>query len=378
MSIALKYNSRSVRLSLELMDDIRDGSYRESDFLPSELSLAQKYNVSRPTIHRAIEMLHRNGYLIKIPRRGVQVKKSALVHYSGGESRSVQTERKLTIAVIGGEVPMNYSIIKRIEGIRKYGEQHNIHIIESVSIKHEEAVDALSHLRDYSADGVFVFPHNDDRYIRVLRQLTDQQVPMVLTESLKGVSAGVVQSNDSIGVYRAIHYLIDKYHKPVYSLVSSPDINDAPDRYVAYVNAMNDAGFGEMVPECTMYIHREDNAPAYWESGRGWMRGYLAADRLFSKIKTPACIFCENDITAQGCYKAAGKYHMEIGKDVFIVGVDDLPLANLLSPKLTTLKQDFEALGFEGAKLLHQIISNKKNKPMQIRLPMELVIRESA
>jgi DNA-binding LacI/PurR family transcriptional regulator len=60
-----------------------------------------------------------------------------------------------------------------------------------------------------------------------------------------------------------------------------------------------------------------------------------------------------------------------------VVGMDDLPLAAMLKPGLTTMKAAIDEIGFEAAKLLHQIIEKNIQPPIHIRLPLELTIRGS-
>jgi len=66
-------NSKATRLCKRMMDEIRDGSYQVGSLLPSENILARRYNVSRQTIRRAVEILAQKDQLVKLPQRGVLV-----------------------------------------------------------------------------------------------------------------------------------------------------------------------------------------------------------------------------------------------------------------------------------------------------------------
>jgi DNA-binding LacI/PurR family transcriptional regulator len=66
-------NSKATRLSKQMLEEIQDGRYTIGSLLPSEHVLAQKYNVSRRTIRRAVEILMQKDRLVKLPQRGVLV-----------------------------------------------------------------------------------------------------------------------------------------------------------------------------------------------------------------------------------------------------------------------------------------------------------------
>jgi hypothetical protein len=63
---------------------------------------------------------------------------------------------------------------------------------------------------------------------------------------------------------------------------------------------------------------------------------------------------------------------------VMVMGNDDLPLASLLTPGLTTMRGHCKEFGVRGTHLLHQLITRQVQPPIQIKLPFELIVRESA
>jgi len=82
------YNSRSVRLSRELLADLRQGRFAAGELLPPEQELAARYKVSRSTLRRAVEILAAENHLIKSPRRGMVVP-SAMVEHNGAAAKQV-------------------------------------------------------------------------------------------------------------------------------------------------------------------------------------------------------------------------------------------------------------------------------------------------
>jgi DNA-binding LacI/PurR family transcriptional regulator len=112
--------------------------------------------------------------------------------------------------------------------------------------------------------------------------------------------------------------------------------------------------------------------------GKKWLGTKDGIDQFFDKGVFPASVVCMNDYVAQGVYETAAMRHLKIGEDIKIVGFGDYPLARFLNPKLTTMRSAMSRMGYDAAGLLDQTIQKKFEKPVQIYLPVEMVVRESA
>jgi DNA-binding LacI/PurR family transcriptional regulator len=106
--------------------------------------------------------------------------------------------------------------------------------------------------------------------------------------------------------------------------------------------------------------------------------GFLLAQRFIAQAEFPVSVVCSNDNTARGLYEAAAKAGLKIGTDIPVASFDDLPMAKLMTPALTTIHQPRNQIGYEAAKLLHRLILKKDKPPQHIHLPVELIVRESA
>lgn len=81
---------------------------------------------------------------------------------------------------------------------------------------------------------------------------------------------------------------------------------------------------------------------------------------------------------AAGLYRALHESGRSIPEDVSVVGFDDIPLAEHLWPPLTTVAQDFHAIGQELVDLLlRQIRDGDSLTDVRSLLPVELVVRSS-
>lgn len=105
--------------------------------------------------------------------------------------------------------------------------------------------------------------------------------------------------------------------------------------------------------------------------------GYTCFMNLWKRKNRPTAIIAMSDIIAVGVMKAAIDAGLKIPDDLSVVGFDDIPLASIVSPGLTTIAQPLAKKGKIAADLLTQLIEGKA-KPVHHCLPTHLIVRESS
>lgn len=85
---------------------------------------------------------------------------------------------------------------------------------------------------------------------------------------------------------------------------------------------------------------------------------YDAVKRLMKLEEPPSCIFMPDDYSAIGGINALHDMGIKVPEEVSVVGYDGLELSSIVSPRLTTYRQDTEALGALAAKALVELIEN--------------------
>ena len=99
------------------------------------------------------------------------------------------------------------------------------------------------------------------------------------------------------------------------------------------------------------------------------------ARELLQHPDRPSAFVADDDLLAAGLVAAAHELGLRVPEDVAVVGFDDLDLARLTSPPLTTVRFDAEALGAAAFGLLHARLQGRR--PKNVVLPSELVVRGS-
>jgi DNA-binding LacI/PurR family transcriptional regulator len=371
-------NSKATRLSKQMQADIGSGRFTAGGLLPTENHLAQEYKVSRRTIRRAVEMLTEKSVLQKLPNRGVLVPATETGFGSEGVSAAA-TERKRSIAAIWAAEP-DTLIVEVRKGIMEYAAGAGIDFkIFLSSTGHDEALDALKNVRQSQVDGVIVLPYAHEEYISALEVMAGEKFPLVCLDRRVGnVPASSVQGDCGGGMYEATHYLIEKYRRPVFYLSHAMDNSAVLDNYGGYKRAMIDLGYAKVVEEHTCVANISDRDPSYWPMDKKHLAVMPVAEKLLKQVQLPVSIACVNDYVAHGVYELAGELGLTVGKDIHLVGFGDMPLSKLLKPGLTTIGRNIKSMGYESAKLLHQLIKKEVEPPVHIHLPVELIVRGSA
>jgi LacI family transcriptional regulator len=92
----------------------------------------------------------------------------------------------------------------------------------------------------------------------------------------------------------------------------------------------------------------------------------------------PTALFCSNDIIACGCLKALAAHGVRVPADVSLVGFDDLPLAEVVDPPLTTVRVSKAEIGRMAVTLLvNRIQSENSTPPVKVLIGGKLVERQS-
>ena len=99
--------------------------------------------------------------------------------------------------------------------------------------------------------------------------------------------------------------------------------------------------------------------------------------RLLALPKPPTAVFAIADALALGAMSAAKEAGLRIPEDIALIGFNDIPLAGMLDPPLSTVTGYPDQLGFQAMSMLQKLIAGKRPAQRRIVLPTDLVIRQS-
>src|SRR5918995_737652 len=198
-----------------------------------------------------------------------------------------------------------------------------------------------------------------------LQKLIASGTPVVAVDlALAGPRASYVASDNLGGARLAVRHLHALGHTRIATISGLAHTKPAADRLLGFRAELQELG----LPQQPRY---EAVGDFYVESGEAAMR------KLLALREPPTAVFAASDMMAVGAIKAVEDSGRRCPDDVAVVGFDDIQLAQLVSPALTTVRQEKRALGAAAARSLVQLIDDESSAPHVSVLPVELVVRES-
>jgi LacI family transcriptional regulator len=208
-------------------------------------------------------------------------------------------------------------------------------------------------------DGLLIAPSLRTRSIEVA-----QGVPVVaIGRPLKGIPS--VTIDNRMGAIQAVEHLLGLGHRDI-ACIAGPRVHSgAVDRHRGYVDAAGPAlrAAGIDPADRTRFVAFD------YESG------YQAASDLLAADPRPTAIFASSDQQAIGALRAAGDAGLDVPNDLSIVGIDNIPLTNLMTPRITTVAM--AAMGERGVQVVLDILAGKAAS-MEERLATTLLVRDSS
>jgi LacI family transcriptional regulator len=219
--------------------------------------------------------------------------------------------------------------------------------------------------RHHRVDGIVALAVEDTDHSEI-QKLVEADTPVVGVDLVVAGSRATYVASDNLGGARlAVKHLHSLGHTRIAHIVGLAHTKPAADRLLGYRAEVHALGL-EQRPEY------EVQGDFYTESGEAAMRALLALP------EPPTAVFAASDLMAVGAVKAVEDTGLRCPDDVAVVGFDDVQLAELVSPALTTIRQDKRGLGAAAARSLVQMIDDPATVPPVWTLPIELVVRESS
>jgi DNA-binding LacI/PurR family transcriptional regulator len=318
--------------------------------------VAKMAGVSVPTVSRVLSGAAR---VSPLKRERVEAAISALNFRPSAAARILASRRPKAIAVVSGDTS-RYGYAETLRGVesaaRAAGYTVMITVVESPD---EEEVDRAVRLVLAQAIAGVVVLKFDPPGVAALRRMPPD-MPVVALSGVRqtGVRQAVL---DEAGAGEELtSHLLGLGHATVHHVPVPPSRREGDGRTTGWRRALRKAG--ARVPPLE---------PSTWSPHTARDIGRrLAADAAVSAV------FCGNDEIAMGLIRGLADEGRRTPEDVSVVGFDDHPLAELWTPAITTVRQDFFGLGERGFALLMGAVNATSTRRFSSSRP-QLVIRSS-
>lgn len=332
---------------------------------PTQHDVARLAGVSRAAVSHVLN----NNTAIAIPletRQRIFQAMETLGYVPDRSAQSLRTRKTYTIASVIPDITNPfYPAFQR--GIQDVTRRHGYDLIMyNTDGDPEQERKVLRSVQQGRVDGVIVVLFRSQA--EDLRQLVESGTSVV---SLAGPEATDLPIDsvyvDNIAAVRAaVNYLLDKGHKRIGMISGAEATPPQLRRIEGYREALLSHG---ITPDDHLILNGD-----FTDSG-----GYLGMQALLKFDPRPTAVFAANDLMAIGALRAMRDQGLRVPEDVAIVGFDNIPVADLVIPRLTTIAQFQERMGQRAAELLFERIAGTAPPVARYEeLPFELIVRESA
>lgn len=226
----------------------------------------------------------------------------------------------------------------------------------------EQAAVSVRLLLDKRVDGIILAAAVD---AATLRPAVAAGIPIVLVDSdVADVTADAVFVDHRLGGELAARHLLALGHREIACITGFPTRACSRERLAGFEAVLREAGLalpGARVAESDFHADT----------------GYRATLALLERDPTITAIFAVNDLAALGAIRACHDRGWSVPERVSVVGFDDIELADLISPRLSTIRQPIAQIGRLAIATLAARVGDPTRTIWRRVLPVELVVRES-
>lgn len=323
--------------------------------------VAQAAGVSRQTVSRAIN--NRDEISVETRARIMAIVEQ-MSYRPSSIARGLATQHTRTLGLVIPDVANPFfSEVARGAEQTAYAEGYTVFLCNTDENPQREL--AILHLlEEQRVDGVVLCSSRLDEET-LHTTLTRHPTVVLVNRQLAGDDFGSVLIDDEMGGQTITRHLLHTGHNTIGFLTGPPASRSGRKRVEGYFAALTASGV------------------AY---DPGWMRpclptvqgGYEAARALLTSHPEITAIFCYNDLVAIGTVQACHELGLAIPDDLAIVGFDDIPLAALVTPSLTTCRVSRYEMGAQAMKMLLERIEGCTLECQKVIMHPELIIRASA
>ncbi len=220
-------------------------------------------------------------------------------------------------------------------------------------------VEQMTH---HPVDGILLVPVDSKH--KYLKTVAESATPVVtIDRPIEIATSDSVGVENRAGARMAVEHLIRHGYKRIVCVATNTHLLTIKERLIGYEECMREAKLPRL-KTTTRLISQTDAKPALKE--------------LFESRTPPDALFSVNNASTIWVIEALREMKIQIGRDVALVGFDDVDFYSLITPPITAIRQPASELGHMSARLLLQRIKGEFTaSSVRTVLPVTLVVRES-
>jgi LacI family transcriptional regulator, repressor for deo operon, udp, cdd, tsx, nupC, and nupG len=321
--------------------------------------VAHLAKVSTATVSR---VLHDTGNVKQATRNRVLKAVEALDYQPNILARQFRRKETRSIVVVFPDITSPF-YSKVLLGIEDVAHRYNYQVLLGDSRNDpEREYQYLDLLKQKQVDGMILLT---SRIGQADMAEIASQFPIVLAgDYIEGLQVPTVSIDNISGARKITDHLISLGHERMAFFSGPMDRNFSKDRW---------KGFRQALANHDLQVYE-----GYILEGNYTIdSGYALLLRILDLDPRPTAVFASNDQMAVGAIKAAQDMGLRVPEDLAIVGFDDIDMASICEPELTTIAQPKHGIGEQAMELLIQQMMNIPLAKPHVLLDGKLIIRES-
>lgn len=329
---------------------------------------AKLIGVSQPTISRA---MNDSDQVSAEKKEYIRQKAAEYGFVLNSQARSLKTNRTGTVGILFPKhfISMNANLMLahlydcvQLE-LSRFG--YDIVVIYDYGIS-EDGVTAFERIiKKRKVDGFIIL--RLDLSAQELKLIRDSKIPCIHLLNSSSVETNISScvSDSEYGGYLAGRYLGRFSDYDMYFLNITEEAEDSRKRLQGFQKGLADVGStlpAENILQCVI----------------SFQSAYTTISNQIERFKgKKSAIFAYNDMVAIGAAQAFRCHNLKIPDDVQLVGMDDIPLASQLAPKLSTLHVPVKEMASLGCSWLRNAIEKREIEPVKKIVKPQLYLRDT-
>lgn len=324
--------------------------------------VAQRAGVSVSTASR---VLGGHGYSSRDARARVEKAAAELGYEPHLVARSLKSRSSKMIGLVIQDItnPFYAFVAKGSEDVTRDA-GYNLMLCDSEEDPRREQ-DSLRMLLQTRADGVVITPTTGN--VRTLSLLQQRGIAIVQADRLvPGFRSDSILINNFGGAHQATKHLLDLGHSRIGIIAGPQSLTTGRERLRGFQSAMTDRGVTLDERYVMIGDFRRDS-------------GYQLACKLLDQVPRPTALFPHNNVATEGALEAIFERGLAIPRDIAMIGFDDAPWAQFLSPALTVVSQPAQTIGAMAVEMLLRRLTGptREDGPIATVLEPTLIVRGS-
>ncbi|OES43434.1 LacI family DNA-binding transcriptional regulator [Domibacillus iocasae] len=325
------------------------------------IDVARLSGLSKTTVSRVI---NNHAYVSEEKRALVLKAMKELDYYPNPAARRLRGQVTTTIGVVVPKItnPFFAYLVDAIEQAA-YKNGYQVMIFQSNEDREKE-LSFLNLLKTKQVDGIIMTAIENDW--KAVEPFTKYGPIVLCNEYINEPSVPIIKLDQFKGTYMGIKHLIEKGHQKIAYCTGGLFAEEGKDkdRNRGYQKAMEEAGAS--INPNWIFVDRHTI-----EDGKSVLKSLLEMD------DRPTAVFTGSDEIAAGMIAYAEEQGIAIPNDLAVMGFDDQPLAELISPKLTTVRQPVDQMGEKAAEVIINRLHDENAQTYHYELPIEVIVRQS-